>query len=241
MKIGKKVISILFIFIMLLCTVSAVNAYTGTGFSHDIPYSKYSETDANSILSAYNNTNCHVEKKGTCTKIVDGDTIYVDGVGKVRFVGVNTPEKGVVGGDVSKYFVEKLCLNKEVGLDIDDSKNQDKYGRYLAVVIVNGKNLNEMLLKEGLAEVMYMPPSEFYPYSWTNGNTPSHNTQSTATVSNAVNSDSSGIYIASLNSKKFHNPSCKWGQKISENNKITFNSRQEAINSGYEPCKSCNP
>ena len=34
---------------------------------------------------------------------------------------------------------------------------------HLAVVIVDGKNVNEMLLKEGLAEVMYMPPSEFYP------------------------------------------------------------------------------
>lgn len=241
MKIGKRYISILLIFIILLCTLSTISAYTGTGFSHDISYSKYSGTDSNSILSAYGNTNCHVEKSGICTKVVDGDTIYVDGVGKVRFVGVNTPEKGVKGGDVSKYFTEKLCLNKEVGLDIDDSKNQDKYGRYLAVVIVNGKNLNEMLLKEGLAEVMYMPPSEFYPYSWTNENTPSHNTQSTSTISNNVRSDNSGIYVASSNSGKFHKPSCKWGQKISENNKITFNSRQDAINSGYVPCKSCNP
>jgi len=26
--------------------------------------------------------------------VVDGDTIDVDGVGRIRFVGVNTPERG---------------------------------------------------------------------------------------------------------------------------------------------------
>ena len=57
-----------------------------------------------------------------------------------------------------------------MGLDVDDSKHSDKYGRTLAVVIVDGKNVNEMLLKEGLAEIMYMPPSEFYPYNWAGNN-----------------------------------------------------------------------
>ncbi|WP_363928225.1 Ada metal-binding domain-containing protein [uncultured Methanobrevibacter sp.] len=28
---------------------------------------------------------------------------------------------------------------------------------------------------------------------------------------------------------------------MSEKNKITFSSRDEAINQGYQPCKVCNP
>ena len=35
--------------------------------------------------------------------------------------------------------------------------------------------------------------------------------------------------------------SCKWGQKMSEHNKVYFNSRNDAINQGYIPCKVCNP
>ena len=42
---------------------------------------------------------------------------------------------------------------------------------------------DEMLLKEGLAEVMYIPPSEFVPYDWTNENTPHHTTQKTTAKS----------------------------------------------------------
>ena len=168
-------------------------------------------------------------------------------------VGVNTPERGVEGYICSKRFVQKLCLNKEVSLDIDDSKYTDRYGRYLAVVIVDGKNLNEMLLKEGLAEVMYMPPSEFYPYDWTSNSNGYSNYISSYKSSNSGSSSSSsfssvstgasdsGSYIASANSHKFHYPSCRWGKRISDKNKVTFNSRSEAISQGYEPCKVCQP
>ena len=59
-----------------------------------------------------------------------------------------------------------MCLGKVVGLDIDDAKHYDKYGRILAVVYVGDMNINAELLKRGYVEVMYIPPSEFNPYSW---------------------------------------------------------------------------
>ena len=247
MTITKKhIFSLLIIFIIAIGAISIASAYTGTGFSHNIPSSKYSNMSASDILNKYSNTNCHVEESAVCTKVVDGDTIYLDNGKKVRFVGVNTPERGVEGYITSKNFVQKLCLNKEVGLDIDDSKHNDKYGRTLAVVIVDGKNLNEMLLKEGLAEIMYMPPSEFYPYDWANGNTPtsSHQTSSSSsdTGSSASHSSSdSGSYIGNANSGKFHVAGCGSVGKMSEKNKVFFSSRSEAINQGYVPCKRCNP
>ena len=144
---------------------------------------------------------------------------------KVRFVGVNTPERGVEGYIASKNFVQKLCLNKEVGLDIDDSKHNDKYGRTLAVVIVDGKNLNEMLLKEGLAEIMYMPPSEFYPYDWANGDTHvanTHSSSSSSSSSDTSSSSGSGSYVGNANSGKFHVASCGSVSKMSEKNKVFF-------------------
>ena len=126
---------------------------------------------------------------------------------------------------------------------MDNSKHSDRYGRTLGVVIVDGKNVNEMLLKEGLAEVMYMPPSEFYPYDWADGNTPTSSSYSHTTSYSQTNSGSgdTGNYVGNINSGKFHNPSCKWAQKMTEGNKIQFSSRDDAINQGYEPCKVCNP
>lgn len=242
MRITRKhIFSLLIILIIAASAISIASAYTGTGFTHSIPSSKYHDMSSSDILSKYHKTNCHIEEKGVCTKVVDGDTIYLDNGEKIRFVGVNTPERGVEGYITSKNFVQKLCLNKEVGIDVDDAKHTDRYGRTLGVVIVNGKNVNEMLLKEGLAEVMYMPPSEFYPYDWADSSAHIPNSQNTYIHTSDKTSSDSGNYVANSNTGKFHEVSCRWGQKISDHNKVTFDSRNEAISQGYQPCKVCNP
>lgn len=246
MTITKKhVFSLLVILILAIGVMSMASAYTGTGFSHNIPSSKYYDMSASDILNKYPDTECHVEESAVCTQVVDGDTIYLDNGKKIRFVGVNTPERGVNGYITSKNFVQKLCLNKKVGIDIDDRKHNDKYGRTLAVVIVDGKNVNEMLLKEGLAEIMYMPPSEFYPFNWAGSNThvaDSHTSSSSSSSSSHSSSSSgSGSYVANANTGKFHVSSCDSVSKMSEKNKVFFSSRDAAINQGYVPCKRCNP
>ena len=244
----KHIFSLLIILIIGVGAVSIASAYTGTGFSHSIPSSKYSDLSASDILNKYNDTECSIEESGICTKVVDGDTIYLDNGEKIRFVGVNTPERGVEGYIASKNFVQKLCLNKKVGIDVDDRKHNDKYGRTLGVVIVDGKNVNEMLLKEGLAEVMYMPPSEFYPFNWADSDTHVADTHSSSSSSSqapssaeSTSSAGSASYIGNANTGKFHEPSCSSVSKMSDRNKVFFSSRNDAVNQGYVPCKMCNP
>lgn len=48
-------------------------------------------------------------------------------------------------------------------------------------------------------------------------------------------------YWGSKNSNKFHYPYCTWAKKIKPSNLVIFKSRQEALNSGYVPCKVCKP
>lgn len=48
-------------------------------------------------------------------------------------------------------------------------------------------------------------------------------------------------YVASKNSKVFHRPECHLVRNIKADNLIGFETRQEAINSGRTPCKSCAP
>lgn len=247
----KQIFIIVTMSILILGLITCSSAYTGTGFSHDIPYYKYSDVTSEDILQKYNDITCQKEFTGLCTGVVDGDTIFVEGIGKIRFVGVNTPERGVQGYLTSKYFVEKLCLDKTISLDVDDSKKNDRYGRTLAVVIVENKNLNEILLKESLAEIMYMPPSEFFPYDWTSKTTKVSNNKKTSTnvtkLSNSFSENTNskditiGKYVASANSDKFHKNTCRFAKNIKDNNKLSFKSRSDAIKQGYSPCKLCNP
>jgi len=61
-----------------------------------------------------------------------------------------------------------LCciLYEEVKLDVDDKKQYDSYYRILAVVYVNGTNLDEKMIREGYAEVIYIQSSEFDCREW---------------------------------------------------------------------------
>ena len=68
--------------------------------------------------------------------------------------------------EAEERVFNETCMWEEVTLDVDDEKQYDSYYRILAVVYVNGTNLNEKMVREGYAEVMYFPPSEFDCWEW---------------------------------------------------------------------------
>lgn len=56
-----------------------------------------------------------------------------------------------------------------------------------------------------------------------------------------VSPKSSGVYVGSIDSDKYHNPNCRFAKEILPENEIWFDSVEEAQNSDYFPCGSCRP
>ena len=50
-----------------------------------------------------------------------------------------------------------------------------------------------------------------------------------------------GQFVGSLESDKYHYPSCRWAKKILPENEIWFSSSEEARAAGYVPCGVCKP
>ena len=74
----------------------------------------------------------------------------------------------------------------------------------------------------------------------------SQDSKSVEPIKENVSSDSSSSggateYWASAKAEKFHKPTCEWAEKISEDNKIIYQSREDAIADGKVPCGVCNP
>jgi endonuclease YncB( thermonuclease family) len=89
---------------------------------------------------------------GKVIGVKDGDTIEVFFEGKghiVRLLDIDCPEKKQAFGAKAKVFTSDLCFGKEVR--VGSFGKQDRYGRILGTVFINGKILNEELLKAGLA------------------------------------------------------------------------------------------
>lgn len=134
---------------------------------HNIPAETSYQTPINTYLPTPTITSTQkLDRIVNVTSIVDGDTIYIDYKEKVRFVGVNTPEIGEPGYQEAKSYIEKRIMGKQIYLDVDDKNTKDKYGRTLAVILIDKENLNKELLCKGYAEVMYISPSEFDPNDW---------------------------------------------------------------------------
>ncbi|MDW8095992.1 MAG: thermonuclease family protein [Aquificaceae bacterium] len=119
-------------------------------------------------------------------RVFDGDTFECrlksgEDV-KVRLVGVDTPESSpnpkarrdversgrsmeeiVQMGRLAKSFTESILKpGVKVYLEFDVQKT-DKYGRWLAYVwLSDGRMLNEILIREGYAQVYTIPPNVKY-------------------------------------------------------------------------------
>lgn len=94
----------------------------------------------------------------TVTSVYDGDTITLDTRDKVRLKWVNTPELKPPEdyGPEARELTATLTLQKRVRLLSDGSR--DGYGRILAGIEVDGKNLSVALLEAGLGHLFVIPP-----------------------------------------------------------------------------------
>ncbi|MBS3080352.1 thermonuclease family protein [Candidatus Pacearchaeota archaeon] len=88
-------------------------------------------------------------EKGFVTKVIDGDTIVVEGE-HVRLLGIDSDEKGDKCYKEAKEKLEKVILNKEVELE-RENKDRDQYKRLLRYVFVDEENVNLRMVEEGYA------------------------------------------------------------------------------------------
>lgn len=109
---------------------------------------------------------------GTVSWIYDGDSLLVEDIGKIRLLGIDTPESkdsprdhyysrnfGIpskhlrkIARQAKRFNIEQL-KGQQVQL-VFESDKVDKYGRKLAYLYLpDGRLLNRLLLEKGLASV----------------------------------------------------------------------------------------
>ncbi len=99
-------------------------------------------------------------ERGVVTKIIDGDTIQINGTEKIRYIGINSPEI-----ETHSCFAEQasernssLVLGKHILMEKDVSE-VDKYDRKLRYIYLeDGTFVNKVLLEEGYAKTLQIKP-----------------------------------------------------------------------------------
>jgi len=97
---------------------------------------------------------CHTGGGENC--IVDGDTIWLHGT-KIRIADIDTPETHDFDCPAEKELGDRATTRLHELLDggsidlISMDRDEDRYGRKLRIVKVNGRSVGDTLVEEGLA------------------------------------------------------------------------------------------
>jgi len=171
--------------------------------------------------------------------VIDGDTIELENGERIRYIGIDTPEKD------QPFFREAIRANQELLkrgkyiLEYDNDR-QDDWGRTLAYIWIDTLMVNAELVREGLASVYLISPNFKHK-------------EELIAFQNQARAKKSGIwsipvspekyYVASRHSRGlvFHRPGCQWAKKIAKDNLIRFETKDQALDLGYSPCRTCKP
>lgn len=101
----------------------------------------------------------------TCvvTRIVDGDTIDCRGVGRIRLIGMDTPEmsQAPFGAEAARALAALVPTGDTIRVE-PDVEPRDRYGRTLAYLWTSSGMVNWRLIRNGWAMVATYPPNVQY-------------------------------------------------------------------------------
>jgi len=103
---------------------------------------------------------------GANYEVIDGDTIWMKDRGKIRYIGIDTAERGEPYYGEATEYNEALLARGDIVLEFD-VETRDKYGRLLAYVFVEEDDkgrifVNEEMVRAGWATTLDIPPNRKY-------------------------------------------------------------------------------
>lgn len=165
-KRGPTKLLLVSIVLLILGGVSFVLGITSRPTSQPVPAPQTLRMPTTAVL--FPPSSGIESREVTVTRVIDGDTIEIDGGEKVRYIGVDTPETvdprrpvACFGKEASE-FNKQLVEGKEVILTKDIS-DWDKFGRLLRHVYLKTEDggslfVNDYLVRQGYAKASTFPP-----------------------------------------------------------------------------------
>lgn len=193
---------------------------------------------------------------GPVVRVVDGDTLEVEGSGmvwRVRLRGIDAPEHDQAFGSEATANLKRLVAGKTVSVDYE---HQDRYHRIVGKVMLGSEDICLDQVKAGLAWHY-----KYYENEQTAGDrklySQAEKDARQAKLGLWSGSDPippwdfrhglvaaphprwSGEVEGNRRSHIFEWPGCPYYGKVSSSNRVTFASSELAEQAGYRPARNC--
>lgn len=119
-------------------------------------------------------------------------------------------------------------------------ERKDDWGRTLAYVWVDSIMVNAELIKKGLALVYLFSPNLKYRDVFISFQKQAREKKMGIW---SIPIQQEKYYVATKQSRRFvfHRPDCEWAKKIKSEYLLRFETRDQAFDLGYSPCRDCKP
>lgn len=178
-----------------------------------------------------------IERRVASAVAIDGDTIELPGGERVRYLGIDTPERGAAfHAQAARRNAELIAAGNL--LLVREHSETDRYGRLLRHVWVEREGgeqvlVGETLVREGLAKATPYPPDIALATRLRRSEIEARTARRGLWAVLEIET----YYLGS--SDKFHRPECASARKLSHAER--FETRDEATASGLRPARCCNP
>jgi endonuclease YncB( thermonuclease family) len=200
---------------------------------------------------------------GRVVGVSDGDTLTILTDNrkqvKVRIAGIDAPEKAQAFGNVSKQNLSSLVFNRRVTVE---GVKRDRYGRTVSKVLIDGHDAGLEQIRAGLAwhfkqyerdqsqedrriynqaeegarrekRGLWRDAAPVPPWNFRHPNAPAR-PQAQQSQSKSV-----GEVRGNKNSRIYHTPECKDYDRIAPQNRVIFQSEDEAKKAGFRKARNC--
>lgn len=176
----------------------------------------------------------------TVVRVIDGDTIELQGGDKVRLLAIDTPEKGQRYHQEATELLSSLVLGKVVRIEYGGER-RDRYGRLLGFVYDDSLFVNRAILENGLGYLYLFDEAEKDQLQIARMLTAQREALDSQIGIWSLARSPEKHYINISGSMRFHRPGCRSVRNPKPGGFQTFQTREEAAVLGLSPCRNCKP
>lgn len=173
-------------------------------------------------------------------RILDGDTIELEGGDRVRLLAIDTPESGEPLHDEAAAMMERLALGKTAQIEYG-GRRRDSYGRLLGYLFIDSLYINKVVIDSGLGYVYLFEDTDLSS-PWVTALLDAQRGAISRDVGLwSIEREPETVYYAKEGSFRLHRPGCSAVRNLKPGRYREFSTREEGLATGLSPCRNCKP
>lgn len=173
-------------------------------------------------------------------RIIDGDTMELQGGDRLRLLALDTPEEGELFYAEASQLTTRLSLGRMAQIEFAN-RRRDKYGRLLGYLYIDSLFVNKIVIDSGYGYVYLFRDNELHSEPVRRMLEAQRSAIARKVGIWSIPHEPEPRYINLVSSFRLHRPNCRSLKNPISGKYREFATREEGLVTGLSPCRNCKP